>query len=152
MTSDQAASDQAASVYDAEHLVSPTVGRFATFAALKSFVSQVVADDRWTDELARRWVALTPHEVVVVRRSRSATFSAAEEQRPVIHIVDGQWDRITVLHELAHLVARDPWSHGPRFCGVELDLVRWWCGIDAWAELSAAFVVNQVVVAAPTRD
>ncbi len=144
--------DQAAAVYAAEQTVSPTVGRFATFAALEGFVDVVVADDRWADQLSRRWVAVTPHEVAVVRRSRTATFSAAEDQRPVIHIVDGQWDRITVLHELAHLVARDPASHGPRFCGVELDLVRWWCGFDAWAALTAAFASSGVSVAAPTRD
>lgn len=127
-------------VYQAEsEAVEPDVGRFPRFVEVQAFVDGVLCDDRWRDELGSRWGVTPPLEVVLLRRSRSATFSAAEHDRPVIHLRDGSWDRLTILHELAHLAARDPEHHGALFCGVELDLVRWFIGFQAYGALRTRF-------------
>jgi putative metallohydrolase (TIGR04338 family) len=79
-----------------------------------------------------------PVEIEVVRRSRSARYSAAEPTRGVIHIRDGSWDASTVLHELAHLAVGDDEDiepHGERFVGTMLELVRAFLGFDAYGAL-----------------
>jgi putative metallohydrolase (TIGR04338 family) len=127
-------------VYQAEaEAVEPDVGRFSRFVEVESFVDGVLTDLRWRDGLESRWSLTPPLEVVLLRRSRSATFSAAEHHRPVIHLRDGSWDRLTILHELAHLAALDPEHHGALFCGVELDLVRWFIGFQAYGALRTRF-------------
>lgn len=140
-------------VYRAEHeALDAEVGRFTRFAAVERFVASVTTDSRWVDDLGTRWRVTPPMEVVVVRRSRSATFSAAEFARPVIHLRDGSWDRLTILHELAHLASRDPESHGPLFCGVELDLVRWFVGFHAYGALRSGFDQGGIRYRAPAVD
>ena len=127
-------------VYQAEHdALHDSIGRFTRFERVESWVTEVIGDPRWSEGLAARWSIDPPLEVALVRRSRSATFSAAELARPVVHLRDGSWDRLTILHELAHLASRDPDGHGPLFCSVELDLVRWFCGYHAYGALCSAF-------------
>lgn len=136
-------------VYRAENeALEGRIGRFTSFSQVESWVTDVVADPRWCEELAARWGVEAPLEVAVVRRSRSARFSAAEMARPVIHLRDGSWDRLTILHELAHLASRDPDGHGPLFCSVELDLIRWFCGYHAYGALRSAFEAAGVASAA----
>ncbi len=125
------------------------VRRLARFAEVERFVEEVVTDTWWVDDLPRRWSVLPPLEVVLARRSRSATASLAEAGRPVIHLRDGHWTAAVVLHELAHLAARDPEPHGPVFCGVLCDLVRRHAGFHAWVDLRAQFERAGVRVAEP---
>jgi putative metallohydrolase (TIGR04338 family) len=105
---------------------------------------------RWTEVIAfvervitaPEWVEAEPSlplDIAVERRSRSARYAAAHHASATIWIPDGQWTVVTVLHELAHLAAPGTEPHGPRYAAAELDLVRWVLGVDAYAELRAAF-------------
>jgi len=125
-------------VYQCEDRVLARARRFRRFTEVEQFVRVVVTDPWWIDDLPRRWSVVPPIEVVLARRSRSATASLAETGRPVIHLRDGHWTSAVVLHELAHLAARDPEPHGPVFCGVLCDLVRRHAGFHAGVELRAA--------------
>lgn len=140
-------------VYQAERVaLEGEVGAFARFAQVEAWVSVILGDPRWVEELPARWSVDPPLQVAVLRRSRSATFSAAEMERPVIHLRDGSWDRLTILHELAHLASSDPSGHGPQFCAVELDLVRWFCGYHAYGALRSAFADGGVAVASSATE
>ena len=81
-----------------------------------------------------------------------------------IHLRDGSWNALTVLHELAHLVVHaDPPAaaavlgpghhtdadtafadHGPVFVATELALVRDHCGFPAYAALRSSFMNHGV--------
>jgi putative metallohydrolase (TIGR04338 family) len=121
-------------VYAAEHVALDDVGpRFARWSDVVAFVDALTTDTRWTDVFPD-----APIEVEVVRRSRSARYSAADPSHGVIHIRDGSWDAATVLHELAHLavgVDDDTDPHGERFVGTMLELVRTFLGFDAYGAL-----------------
>lgn len=140
--SDRKADPHRDAVYRAEHQALPDGGRrFARFAELEAWVEQVV--------LGPRWEALFPEaplEVAVLRRSRSATFSAAhvtpEGDAAAIWIRDGSWDAATVVHELAHVAAGtapDPTGpHGRRFATALLRLWRELLGVHAYGALRSA--------------
>jgi putative metallohydrolase (TIGR04338 family) len=136
-------------VYGCEDRALAGSRRFRRFVHLEAFVAAVVAESWWAEELAERWHVLPPLEVTVARRSRSATASLAEVHRPVIHVRDGHWTASVVVHELAHLVARDPEPHGPIFCGVLLDLVNRYLGFHAAVGLRAEMATAGVRVATP---
>jgi putative metallohydrolase (TIGR04338 family) len=119
-------------LYAAEAEALAEVGpRFTRWDELVAWVDSVTTDPRWIDGFHD-----APIAVEVVRRTSSARYSVAEPEAGAIHIRAGSWDAPTVLHELAHLaVGAVDEPHGARFCGVLLDLVRMWCGVDAWAAL-----------------
>ncbi len=128
-------------LYAAETAALADVGpRFTRWADLVAWVDAVTTDPRWIDGFPN-----APIEVEVVRRSRSARYSVAETAADAIHIRAGSWDAPTVLHELAHLAAGDGdhhepvEPHGAKFAGVLLDVIRMWCGVDAWAALRTEF-------------
>jgi putative metallohydrolase (TIGR04338 family) len=121
-------------VYSAEHAALDDVGpRFTRWTEVVAYVDSLTTDARWTDVFPD-----APVEVEVVRRSRSARYSAAEPARGVIHLRDGSWDASTVLHELAHLAVGDEANtepHGERFVGTLLELVRTFLGFEAYGAL-----------------
>lgn len=53
-------------------------------------------------------------------------------------------DRLTILHELAHLMVPERPAHGRTFVQVHLDLVRRWIGHDAWRDLREAYQQQRV--------
>lgn len=136
-------------VYACEDLALADGRSFRRFAEVEAYLAEVLRDPWWIDELGERWAVAPPLDVTLVRRSRSARSSAAEVGRPVIHLRDGHWTAAVLLHELAHLVARDPEPHGPIFCGVLCDLVSRHMGFPAAVELRAALVAAGVEVARP---
>ncbi len=136
-------------VYASEDLTLAHGRTFRRFAEVEAYLADVVSDPWWIDDLGERWGVAPPLDVTLVRRSRSARSSAAEVGRPVIHLRDGHWTAAVLLHELAHLVARDPEPHGPIFCGVLCDLVGRHMGFPASVELRAALVAAGVTVAQP---
>ena len=129
-------------VYRAEHCALPDGGRrFARFAELEAWVEQVVLDPSWEAMFPD-----APLEVAVLRRSRSATFSAAHVtpagDAAAIWIRDGSWDAATVVHELAHVASGsspDPTGpHGRRFATALLRLWRELLGVHAYGALRSA--------------
>ena len=129
-------------VYRAEHQALPDGGRhFARFAELEAWVERVVLGPRWEAMFPE-----APLEVAVLRRSRSATFSAAHVtpsgDAAAIWIRDGSWDAATVVHELAHVAAGghpDPSGpHGRRFATALLRLWRELMGVHAYGALRSA--------------
>ncbi len=95
-------------LYDAEHDAAPEGGRrFTRFAHLEQYVQDIVLGPWW-----ERTFPDAPIEVDVLRRSRSATFSAAhvpaDGDGAVVWIRDGSWDQVTVVHELAHVATEAP--------------------------------------------
>lgn len=136
-------------VYRCEDRALAGTRRFTRFAHVEQFVQEVVTDPWLIDDLPQRWSVLPPIDVVLARRSRSATASLAEASRAVIYLRDGHWTVAVVLHELAHLAARDPEPHGPVFCGVLCDLVRRHACFHAWADLRAELDRAGVRVAEP---
>jgi putative metallohydrolase (TIGR04338 family) len=121
-------------VYAAEHAALDDVGpRFGRWTEVEAYVDLLTTDARWTDVFPD-----APVEVQVVRRSRSARYSAADPAHGVIHIRDGSWDAATVLHELAHVAVgdeRDDEPHGEHFVGAMLELVRTFLGFDTYGAL-----------------
>lgn len=126
-------------LYRAEHEALPDGGRrFTRFAELESWVEALVLGPVWEELFPE-----APLEVSVMRRSRSATFSAAfvpdGEDAAAIWIRDGSWDAATVLHELAHVAtgsATGPTGpHGERFATALLRLWRAVLGVHAYGAL-----------------
>ena len=151
--SDQIPSDQATAdphrqaLYDAEYDASPEGGRrFTRFAHLERYVQDVVLGAWW-----ERTFPDAPIEVDVLRRSRSATFSAAhvpaDRDAAVVWIRDGSWDQVTVVHELAH-VATGPVDrtgpHGARFATTLLICWRELLGVHAYGALRSALDAHGV--------
>jgi putative metallohydrolase (TIGR04338 family) len=126
---------QVSAVYAAEDDALGEVGpRWRRWAHVLAYVDRVTASPEWSEH-----PATPPIEVVVERRSRTATFAAASHELDTIWIPDGQWRAPVVLHELAHLLSPSPEPHGPAFCGAELWLVRRFLGFDAYGALRSAF-------------
>ena len=125
---------QAELLYRAEDSLGEVGPQLARWSEVESFVERVVADRAWSER--GPWI---PLEVHVVRRSRSARYAAATVGTDTVHIPDGQWRPLVVLHELSHLAAPGDEPHGPRFAGVELALVRAVLGFDVYGQLRAAF-------------
>ena len=127
-------------MYAAEDSVIDEIGRrLRRWRDVERFVESVVTDPAYLDLFPDG-----PLEIVLDRRSRSARSSVALPDRDTILIRDGSWNALTVLHELAHLVAPDGAPHGPSFVAAELALVRRFCGFDAYAMLRTAFVDHGV--------
>lgn len=129
-------------VYAAEATALPDGGRrFRRFVHLESWVVEVTTGPWWASAFPD-----APVEVDVLRRSRSATFSAAhvtsDRANGVMWIRDGSWDATTVVHELAHVAAGltpDPTGpHGPRFASCLLTCWRELLGFEAYGALRSA--------------
>lgn len=138
---------QRQALYAAEDSVLGEIGpRLKRWTAVEEFLESVLADPAYLD--------LFPHaplDISLQRRSRSATASLAVPGHSVIAIRDGSWNALTVLHELAHLIdhgaqPHGAQPHGPQFAAVELELVRQWCGFDAYVALRTAFAGHGVVI------
>jgi putative metallohydrolase (TIGR04338 family) len=128
-------------VYRSEAEASPGGGRrFARFVEVEAFVLGALADPWWAHAFPE-----APVEVDVLRRSRTATFSAAHVAEDglaaAMWIRDGSWDAVTVVHELAHVAegGAGPEPHGPAFAGVLLALWRRHLGVHAYGALRSAF-------------
>lgn len=123
-------------VYAAEDAVSAEIGpALRRWTDVEAFLESVLVSDHYQDHFPD-----APLDVELRRRSRSARASLAVPANGVILVRDGSWDALTVLHELAHLVAPDGTPHGRRFVEAELELVRGRCGIAASAALRHSFV------------
>ena len=145
---DQAPADpHRQALYDAEHDASPEGGRrFTRFAHLEQYVQDVVLGAWW-----ERTFPDAPIEVDVLRRSRSATFSAAhvpaDGDAAAVWIRDGSWDQVTVVHELAHVAtgAVDRTGpHGMRFATTLLICWRELLGVQAYGALRSALDAHGV--------
>lgn len=135
-------------VYAAEDAALPSGGRrFTRFAHLEAYAEGVVTSRWWALEFPH-----APIELDVMRRSRSATFSAAhvaaDAQAAVIWIRDGSWTALTVAHELAHVAAGPGWDptgvHGRRFTTALLACWRELLGFDAYGALRSALDLRGV--------
>lgn len=134
-------------VYAAENEACPDGGRrFQRFAHLQTFVDDVVTSSWWDDTFPD-----APIEIVVMRRSRGATFSAAtvdrEADAAAVWIRDGSWDMVTTLHELAHVASStgDPTGpHGRRFTAALSELWRRFMGFHAYGALQSALSTRAV--------
>lgn len=122
--------------------------RFRRFAHIEAYVQQLVTHPWWSARFPD-----APLEIVLQRRSRSATYSAAGcsgagewidatmVDRPgFIWLIDGHgWGLETVLHEFAHLAAGPATGHGAEFRDALGELWRHEAGIEAWAALQDGF-------------
>jgi putative metallohydrolase (TIGR04338 family) len=126
--------------------------RFRRFTEVQDFVQAALRDPWWEERFPD-----APVQVDVLRRSRSATFSAAhvtpDGWDAVIWIRDGSWDAVTVVHELAHVAvgarpgardARPEPAHGTRFVAALVDLWRHHLGVHAYGALLGALVDHGV--------
>jgi putative metallohydrolase (TIGR04338 family) len=126
--------------------------RFRRFTEVQDFVQGALQDPWWEQRFPD-----APVQVDVLRRSRSATFSAAhvapDGWEAVIWIRDGSWDAVTVVHELAHVavggrpgppVAGPDPAHGTRFVEALVDLWRHHLGAHAYGALLGALVDHGV--------
>lgn len=134
-------------VYAAENDAAPDGGRrFRRFAEVRTFIDEVVLSGWWNDTFPD-----APIEIVVMRRSRGATFSAATVDRAAdaaaVWIRDGSWDMVTILHELAHVATPygDPsGAHGHAFVMALSELWRRFMGFHAYGALQSALTARAV--------
>jgi putative metallohydrolase (TIGR04338 family) len=144
-------------LYAAEDDALPDGGRrFRTLADVDRWVRSVLEDPWWS----ARFPA-APVEVDVLRRSRSASFSAAhvvaDATAAAIWIRDGSRNAVTVVHELAHVAVGRPTdtatdAHGPEFAAALLDLWRRHLGAHAYGALRSALRVRGVPYQGRRRD
>lgn len=131
----------AAAIEAAEDAALAHVGpRFTSWAAVEEWAMAVVTHPEWNELFPD-----APIDVAVQRRSRSARYAAAEVPSATIAVPDGSWFPFVVLHELAHLAGPDDPPHGGRFLAAELQLVRRFLGVEAWAAYREALVAEGVV-------
>lgn len=122
-------------VYRAEALVESAIGpEFSTWRQLVDWLAAVLVDDRVLERFPQ-----VPADINIGRRSRTATASLASPGRASILIHDGSRTALTALHELTHLMVPCHPAHGQRFRDTLCELVRITCGIEASAELDAAY-------------
>lgn len=135
-------------LYRAEHLAMPDGGRrFRRFAEVEDWVGRVVRGPWWEQTFPG-----APLDVTVLRRARSATFSAAhvadDGEEAVIWLRDGSWDAVTVVHELAHVavgwVRPTPPAHGADFTTALLACWRELLGVQAYGALRSTLDVNGI--------
>jgi putative metallohydrolase (TIGR04338 family) len=127
-------------VYAAEEQVLGDIGpRLRRWRDVEAFLESVLGDPGYTERFPGASL-----DVTLERRSRGARASLALPQSGHILIRDGSWNALTVLHELAHLAADSSEPHGPDFVATELELVRAWCGFDAFVALRTAFEKHAV--------
>jgi putative metallohydrolase (TIGR04338 family) len=151
---DHSSDPQRDALYAAEAAALPDGGRrFRRFTEVESFVLAAVEDPWWEQRFPG-----APVQVDVLRRSRSATFSAAHVSPDgwdaVIWIRDGSWDAVTVVHELAHVAVRRRGSgppprraaHGPDFVAALADLWRRHLGLHAYGALLGCLADHGVVI------
>lgn len=125
---------QARRVYAAEDAVIDEVGpRWRRWRDVEGYLDSILAD-HWLHEAFEN----APLEITLERRSHSATASLADAERCVIWILDGSWNALTLLHELAHVVAPPDSGHGTAFVAAELELVRRFCGFEPYIALRAS--------------
>lgn len=135
------------SVYAAENEAAPDGGkRFSRFTYVEALIDEIVTSTWWDETFPH-----APIEVVVMRRSRGATFSAATVDRrtdaAAVWIRQGSWNMVTVLHELAHVAARggDPTGpHGELFVAALAELWREYMGFHAFGALQSALAARAV--------
>lgn len=134
-------------VYAAENEAAPHGGRrFSRFTQVRTMIDDVVTSSWWDDMFPH-----APIEVVLMRRSRNATFSAAtvdhRAEAAAVWIRDGSWDTVTVLHELAHVAALDgdpTGAHGQAFASALCELWRRYMGFHAYGALQSALTARGV--------
>jgi putative metallohydrolase (TIGR04338 family) len=135
-------------LYRAEQRALPDGGRrFTRFEQVATYVEQIVTGPWW-----ERTFPEAPLEVDVLRRSRSATFSAAhvseDGDAAAIWVRDGSWDQVTIVHELAHVaVGNVPDVSGPHGAAFSTALLCCWrelCGVSAYGALRSALDANGV--------
>ena len=131
---------QRLNVYAAEDAVRDTTGpRLRRWAHVEPFFEQVIGSPHYIERFPD-----APLEIGLGRRSHNARSSVAVVAHRQILIRDGSWNALTVLHELAHLVAPGPPPHGPSFVATELELVRLFCGFVDHAALARSFAEHGV--------
>ena len=130
---------QQLAVYAAEDSLLEQIGpRWRRWVEVEAFLEAVLTSEAYADLFPD-----APLDIGLGRRSRSATRSVAIASQQAILLRDGSWNAITLLHELAHLIAgvgagaEEP--HGPDFVATELELVRAFCGFDQYVALQQAF-------------
>jgi len=135
-------------VYAAEDSALPDGGRqFTRFAQLERYVSELVVDEWWSETFPH-----APIDVDVQRRSRSANASVSHVDdagdAAVLLIRPGQWNALTVVHELAHVAAwghpATEGSHGATFAATLLVLWRRHLGVFAYGALRSGFDEREV--------
>ncbi len=136
------------SLYRSEHMALPDGGRrFRRFVQVQDYVTQVVTGPWW-----EKTHPTAPVEVDVLRRSSSATFSAAHVEAggdaAAIWLRDGSWDLVTIVHELAHVATGELTSgsapHGAEFAATLLVCWRELLGVQSYGALRSAFTANGV--------
>ena len=136
---------QQQAVYAAEDAVLGAIGpRLRRWTQVESFLRAVLTSPDYESAFPN-----APLDIELQRRARSATASLAVAATDLIVIRDGSWNAVTVLHELAHLVAPGDPAHGPAFVATELELVRRSCGFDAYATLRTSFLEHGVDIGEP---
>lgn len=104
------------------------------FAAVAELAAEVMASSWWRATGAVR---------ATIERARPSAVSSSARSGdagpPRIRLAEGQCDRATVAHELAHVLAGIGAGHDGRFRRAEVDLVAWIGGAAAASALSNAF-------------
>lgn len=134
---------QRLAVYAAEDALLADIGRrFRRWTEVEAFVESVLASPAYL-----RLFPDAPLDVALARRSRNATASLALPAHATLLIRDGSWNVLTLLHELAHLIALGDQPHGPDFVATELALVREFCSFDDYVALRTSFEAHTVAIA-----
>ena len=95
-----------------------------------------------------------PHGSIAVVAARSDAESSSTRRRgeasPVIRLAAGQFTPLTVVHELAHVLAGVPAGHGPLYRRAYLDLVAFLWGSEAAGWLREQFDVMRLAIGTRT--
>ena len=127
-------------VYAAEIGVSQ--GRFFTsIDEIQQYVDSLRDTREWN---AMGWWIVSRIEVGPVGRGRSGSVGWYEKDKSAgrIEMATCHWDQLTVLHEIAHVLAEaqhGSHAHDPCFARTYLVLVSSFMGASVYAELQAAF-------------
>ena len=109
-------------LYNAERVLRDHPTKFRTQEQIERYVSEVTGSDTWK--------AMNGPAVVRVRIKRSDS-NHSHAIGNEIALCPNQCDKVTVIHELAHVVSSD--GHGPQYAGRYLQLVEEFIG-RSWAK------------------
>ena len=118
-------------VYRAEWELGLQIGFFRSLRSTLKWAREVVQSDWWKINVGREVEFVLPKSN---RRNAMCRFGK-------VCLPDSRWawNKLVVLHELAHFIAGSLAKHNERFCGIMLELVEEFLGLRWAVELRKAY-------------
>ncbi len=133
-------------VYKALESTSLNDERLLNYGAASEWTEKIVKSVWFRNRIPKSHYG-NPRQIVVASTFERYPNSYSSSYSACIYIPYGGPSKLSILHELAHILAPPDIAnakHGRRWANMLLQLVRRYMGEDAWRELRTSFIENRV--------